>query len=64
MINAAIARIVLRYGAAALMTYGYVKTDFGSDPDALLVGEIVLGGLIGAGTEVWYWAAKRLGWST
>lgn len=62
--TAVIARILLRYAAAALVTLGVVDADLGqqigADPDLLL-----LAGLgIGTGVEMAYAAAKKLGWAT
>ncbi|WP_432344657.1 hypothetical protein WMC41_15870 [Shinella yambaruensis] len=62
--TAVIARIALRYLAAALVTAGLLDADLGNqigaDPDILML----LGLAIGAGVEMAYAAAKRLGWAT
>lgn len=62
--SAVIARIALRYLAAALVTAGLLDADLGNqigaDPDILTL----LGLAIGAGVEMAYAAAKRLGWTT
>lgn len=62
--SAVISRIALRYLAAALVTAGYLDADLGNqisaDPDLLML----LGLAIGAGVEMAYAAAKRLGWRT
>lgn len=59
-----IARIVLRYAAAALVTAGLLDADvgqqIGADPDIL----ILVGGAVGLGVEMAYAAAKKLGWAT
>lgn len=59
-----IARIALRYAAAALVTAGYLDADLGqqigADPDVL----ILVGLAVGAGVEMAYAAARRLGWAT
>lgn len=62
--SAVVSRIALRYLAAALVTAGYLDADLGNqisaDPDLLML----LGLAIGAGVEMAYAAAKRLGWAT
>jgi len=62
--TAVLARIALRYLAAALVTAGYLDADLGNqigaDPDLL----ILVGGAIGFAVEMAYAAAKRLGWTT
>jgi len=62
--TAVLARIALRYLAAALVTAGYLDADLGNqigaDPDLL----ILIGGAIGLAVEMAYAAAKRLGWAT
>jgi hypothetical protein len=62
--TAVLARIALRYLAAALVTAGYLDADLGqqigADPDLL----ILAGAAIGLAVEMAYAAAKRLGWAT
>jgi len=62
--TAVLARIALRYLAAALVTAGYLDSDLGqqigADPDIL----ILVGGAIGLAVEMAYAAARRLGWAT
>lgn len=62
--TAVIARIALRYLAAALVTAGYLDADLGNqvgaDPDLIML----VGLALGAGVEMAYAAAKRLGWAT
>lgn len=59
-----ISRIALRYIAAALVTYGLVPHDVGSqiavDPDLISLA----GAVIGFATEALYAIAKRKGWAT
>jgi len=59
-----IARIVLRYVAAALVTYGLVSLEVGAqiavDPDLIAVLGLALGALV----EVGYALARRRGWAT
>lgn len=61
---AALARIILRYGAGFLIAKGFLDKGTGDmlavDPDiqlALAAGLMIL-------SEGWYWLAKRMGWST
>ena len=64
MLNLAVARILLRYLAMFMVTYGWLGPDAGrefmTDPDLVMV----LGAGIGLLTEAWYALAKRLGQST
>jgi hypothetical protein len=66
--NAAIARILLRYLAMALVMWGYLapadRQVLATDPELAGLLELGIGLAIMAGTELWYWAAKRLGWAT
>lgn len=66
--NAAIARILLRYLAGILVTKGLLAPDVGSglavDPDVLNIITTIVGFGVMAVTESWYWFAKRFGWST
>lgn len=59
-----IARIILRYGAAALVTYGLLPHEIGeqvsTDPDLIAL----LGVAIGVLTEAAYAYAKRNGGAT
>lgn len=59
-----IARILLRYVAAALVTYGFVTEDIGSqiaaDPDLLMI----VGVGLAAAAEAAYALAKRRGGAT
>jgi hypothetical protein len=61
--TAVIARIALRYAAAALVTRGLLSPDDGNtlmnDPDVLML----LGAGLGAISEGWYWLAHKFGWS-
>lgn len=58
------ARIILRYGAGALVAYGYLSQEaadgISRDPDLALI----LGGMIGLMVEGFYVTAKRKGWTT
>lgn len=59
-----IARIALRYAAAALVTAGLLDADIGqqigADPDIL----ILVGSAVGLAVEMAYAAARKLGWAT
>lgn len=60
---APIARILLRYFGAALISSGLtIKPDVFTDPDLVQVACIVIGALCSALSEVWYWLAKKHGW--
>lgn len=63
-----VSRILARYIAGALVTFGFLEMSFareiGADPDFALIIQTVLGALIGIGVEAWYWFAKRMGWAT
>jgi hypothetical protein len=62
--TAAIARIALRYAAAALVAHGWLTVDGGEmltmDPDV----QMMVGFAVAAGVEAWYGIAKRLNWNT
>jgi hypothetical protein len=66
--NAALARIFLRYLSMALIMWGWLSPAdakvITSDPDLAMMLEMAAGVAIMAGTELWYWAAKRFGWAT
>lgn len=70
--SAVFVRILLRWLAGALVTYGVLTADLAdiitSDPDivtALEQGMTVLAGILaGVLAEAWYYLAKRLGWAT
>ena len=66
--NAAIARIVLRYLAMALVMWGLLRpadaASVTTDPDLAMLFEVGIGIAIAVGTEAWYWLAKRFGWAT
>ena len=65
--SAVITRIVLRYAAGALVAHGLLAPDVGNqlsvDPDVLAAIEVVVGAALGALSEVWYYLARRFGWS-
>ena len=60
-------RIALRWLAGALIAAGYLTTDdrtlFG-DPDLVAVVTSIVGVVCGIIAELWYWAARKLGWQT
>lgn len=59
-----ISRIILRYVAAALVTYGLIPHEVGSqiatDPDLI----VMVGLGLGAAVELGYAVARRRGWAT
>lgn len=61
---AVIARIALRYAAAALVTAGLLDADLGNqigaDPDLIML----VGLALGAGVEMAYAVAKKMRWAT
>ena len=65
---APIARILLRVGVGYLIAKAILTPDDGnmlvSDPDAAMLVELALSGLVWAVTESWYALAKRFGWAT
>lgn len=65
--SAVVARIVLRYGAGALVAKGLLDADtaagLSSDQDLIAVAQVAAGAAIGVGTEVAYWLARKFGWS-
>ena len=64
----ALIRIGLRYGAGLLIMHGYLRPEDGAmisdDPELIAAMEIGLGMVAAVAAELWYWAAKRLGWRT
>lgn len=66
--NAALARIVLRYFAMALVMWGFLapadRQVVATDPDLAGLLEIGIGLSISVLTEAWYALARRYGWST
>jgi len=66
--NAAFARIFLRYFAMALVMWGWLAPSdrqmLATDPELAGLLEIGIGLAISIGTEAWYWLAKRWGWAT
>ncbi|TCT34660.1 hypothetical protein [Martelella mediterranea] len=59
--NGAIARILLRYGAGALTSWG-LGNQLARDPDIVNLAATGIGISIAAGTEIFYKVAKRNGW--
>ena len=60
-----IIRISLRYVAAFLVAKSFLTQDVGStiaaDADIIQGVNFVLGALVGAAAEFWYWANSRFG---
>jgi hypothetical protein len=62
--TAVVARIVLRYGAAALIMRGLLSP---ADADTIINDpdlQMLVGVAIGAVAEGWMIVAKRMGWAT
>ena len=61
-------RIFLRWFAGFLVAKGLFAPDdatiITSDPEIERLIVSGIGTAVGAGTELWYWAAKRYGWAT
>jgi hypothetical protein len=66
--NAALARIFLRYAAMALVMWGWLapadRQVLATDPELAGLLELGIGLAVMASTELWYWLAKRFGWAT
>lgn len=62
------ARIILRYGAGALVTYGFITADMGyliaEDPDLVAIISLVLGAVFSFVAEYGYRLALKYGWAT
>lgn len=56
------ARIIARWIASALVTYGWFMPEYAADLDTDLA--LVLGAVLGAVVEGVYALAKRKGWAT
>lgn len=52
-------RILLRYGAMALVSHGLLVPDLSADTDMIAIGEIVIGSLVAAGAEFWHWIVLK-----
>ncbi len=65
--TAPIARIIIRYLSGIMLARGLLGADDAAylvgDPDVAAMLEAGIGAALGAGTELWYWAAKRYGWA-
>ena len=63
-----IIRILLRIVAGILIGRGWLTAEDGaalsSDPDLIMLIEGAIGAAIWAGTEVYYYLAKRFRWAT
>lgn len=63
-----VARIVMRYLAAALVARGLLTEDIGAmltgDADVIAAVTTVLGVVMAAAVEGWYYLARRLRWAT
>lgn len=63
-----LSRIVLRYGAGALVTFGFITADMGhmiaDDPDLVAIISLALGGIGAFIAEYGYQLARKRGWAT
>lgn len=63
-----VARIVVRYGAGALVALGIFgavsEKQIASDPDLIWLAEILIGLVASGATEAWYYLARKFGWQT
>ena len=63
-----ISRILLRVVVGILVGKAIFSAEDGnalsSDPEIASLIEMGLAFVIGAANELWYWAAKRFGWTT
>ena len=57
-----VARILLRYVGAALLTKAGLQIDV-TDPDISSLVEFVLGAVISGASELWWYLARKYGWS-
>jgi hypothetical protein len=61
-------RILLRYGAGALVAYGLMSPALADqiayDPDLIATVEVLVGVALAGAVEGYYWAARKWGWST
>lgn len=68
MLSGPIARILLRYSAGALVTYGFMGAPLAdrisADPDMIQLITIGLGAAASLASELGYALARRWGWAT
>ncbi len=57
-----LARVLLRYVAAGLMAKAGVTLNL-ADPDIATVAEFFIGVAMSAGTEAWWYLARKYGWT-
>ncbi len=57
-----VARILLRYVGAALITKAGLSIDL-TDPDIGAIAEFAIGAVISGGSELWWILARKYGWS-
>jgi hypothetical protein len=62
VMNGAIGRIVLRYGAGAILG-GAVGLQLSADPDLVMIVGLGVSSVMAAGVEAFYVYAKRKGWA-
>jgi len=63
-----VARILLRVAAGVMIGRGWLSADDGAtlstDPDVMHLVEGAIGAVVWSATEVYYYLAKRYGWTT
>jgi len=61
-------RIGLYMLSSHLISRGWLSAEdameLRSSPELMAFVDMAIGAVVGSGTFLWYWAAKRLGWST
>jgi hypothetical protein len=56
-----LARVLLRYAGGALVAKGGLSIDV-NDPDLVNVVTMCIGAAISAGTEAWWYLARKYNW--
>lgn len=68
MVPSVIVRILLRYGAGALVAAGWLLASdanaLANDQEVIDLIIVAVGFAIAGVSEVWYWLARKAGWAT
>lgn len=56
-----LARVILRYLGAALITKAGLSIDV-TDPDIATLAQFLIGAVLSVGTETWWYLARKYGW--